>query len=995
MTIVLLGAMAVSFGTQDWISGGVIAALVILNVVTGTTQEWKAEKTVARLESVGSPIATVVRHDPSSRRKEGHASQVGIETVVPGDIIILRNGDIVPADARVIEGSVATDEAVLTGESLPVEKDEAPLLKGQDYPIGDRINMVYSGTQVTRGRCRAVVCYTGMNTELGIIAKEMQSKGEGAEKQTVWYKFKKGLGVVEKSPLQIKLNKMAYFLFACAIVIAIIVLASTAFNDIRRSTATYAVAAAVGILPASLVAVVALVLANACNDLAERNALVRRQDAVETLAAVDHVCSDKTGTITLGKMVVKKVWLPAENDKVNLDVGQNYQVESGSDAFYPRGAVAPIRADMSSRPEDDDAAWDEDAVDPFDLGSFLKDFVLCAALNNNATIHHDRKKDSWNVDGDATEAALQVFAHKLGHGKPTLLKPPSQHPSGTRVRRVTTRDSSVPPPRSASPSSDRIHNVIQEGHYELIVEHLFDSTVKRMSNAWRWIPENGASEAPHTIAFLKGAVERVLDSCDFIGLGSKEQLNEELKSKIHEKAEKLAEEGLRVLCLCAKVLPADQSDQIREMSREDFEKDGFCFLGLAGIFDPPRPESAAAIADSKRAGVLPIMLTGDHPSTAKSIAIQIGLVPRNHPRNAVMTGPQFDKLTEEEIDAMPQLPSVVARCSPLTKVRVVDAIHRRNKATIMTGDGVNDAPSLKRADVGVAMGKNGSDVAKQSAEIVLADDNFSTIIRAVRKGRSIFDNLSKFLLYLLSGNVAEVVVLLIGLAFQDEEGRSVFPLSPVAALWINTLSAGPPALCLGLEPTAKDTMSKPPSVYKTIFTIEWYPDLFFYGFVMGALSILNFVLVVWARGKGDLGIDCNEDHNPSCDLAYRARATTYATLCVLLMIHGLVCKHVEMSLFKMDLLDNKPLLFTVVILCISVFPVVYIPTINDKVFLVQGLGWEWGIIFGAIAVYILAAEAWKFGRRRFARYKREDMESPLGLRMAATQEVKILNKEQV
>jgi potassium/sodium efflux P-type ATPase len=342
-----------------------------------------------------------------------------------------------------------------------------------------------------------------------------------------------------------------------------------------------------------------------------------------------------------------------------------------------------------------------------------------------------------------------------------------------------------------------------------------------------------------------------------------------------------------------------------------------------------------------------------------------------------MTGQQFDALTNEQVDALEDLPLVVARCAPETKVRMVDAIHRRKQATVMTGDGVNDSPALKRADVGVAMG-TGSDVAKQAARIVLTDDNFASAIRAIRKGRSVFKNLTKFLLYLLSGNLAEIIVLLIGLAFKDATGQSVFPLSPVAALWINTLAAGPPALALGLEPTAPDAMELLPTEFRHIFTLEFYIDLIFYGVLMGALALTNFVIVLYGyfeprlpNGQPVLGEYCNKHHSGDggvlCSPVFQARSTCFATLVIILMIHALECKHMYRGLMQINLRDNKVLLWCVVVLTLATFPVVYIPVINDRVFFIGGLKWEWGIVFGMILVYLAATELYKYGKRVYAR----------------------------
>lgn len=694
-------------------------------------------------------------------------------------------------------------------------------------------------------------------------------------------------------------------------------------------------------------------------------------DAIEALAGVENVCSDKTGTLTVGRMVVRKFWIPAadarESESAPLDTarGQAYSFETGSDPFYPRGvvtadtkeiqSVAQPTIDLKNKKEDgaEDSSSDDVVEDPDDiengihhenLEENMRNMALCASLCNQATLH--RSEEGWEANGDPTEVALQVAAHKLGRGKPFLThKKDDKH-----LQRQPSRASHRPPVAGVA------------GHYELIVEHPFDSSVKRMSIAYKFVPERGSDEKPHVVCFLKGAVERVLDRCTQVVGGD---LSQERTDHILKKMDALAEQGLRVLGLTGKIMSADDADKVKTMSRDDFET-GFSFLGLAGIFDPPRKESAGAVADCWRAGITPRMLTGDHPATATAIALSIGIIDKSYDKTSVMTGQQFDALSNQQIDELPHLPLVVARCAPETKVRMVDAIHRRNQHTVMTGDGVNDSPALKRADVGVGMG-TGSDVAKQSSNLVLADDNFATICRAIRKGRSVFRNLAKFLLYLLSGNVAEIIVLMIGLAFKDENGNSVFPLSPVAALWINTLAAGPPALALGLEPTAKDAMDQPPEAFHEIFNLEFYLDLAFYGISIGAFSLANFVIVLWGYFPGDLGSGCNEGDSARCDPVFLARGTCFATLTILLMVHALECKHFTLSIFQIDLLDNKVLLWCALVLLLSTFPVVHIPVINNKVFLINGLGWEWGIVFGMLFVYLLTAEAWKWGKRVYFR----------------------------
>ncbi|KAJ9124555.1 hypothetical protein QFC24_003347 [Naganishia onofrii] len=998
MTLVLIAAMAVSFGTQDFISGGVIAALIVINVGVGTINEYNAEKTVAALEAIGAPTANVIRK--TSEGSAGNIETIKTDMVVPGDILMIKIGDIVPADCRILEGQLAgleCDEALLTGESLPSVKTEESISDGV-CPVGDRTCMVYSGSQAAKGRAKVICVATGMDTELGKISAALSRKEKSNKTgfAATWHKFKVFLGLAETTPLQIKLNKLAYIILFFACIVAVIVVASTGFKHVPLSIATYAVAAAVSLLPASLPAVIALSLSTASKELAENNALVRRMDAIETLSAVTDVCSDKTGTITLGKMVTRRVWVPASiapgTGKVGTDAefetdlqqGQYFTIDTASDPFLPQGKV---RADMETsstaddkaiaqQPTQDTMVADDErtlgdsagiALDPHNVVNPLHELTLCAALCSSATIQRirtesdsssarssDDKEDvvgGWEGHGDATEVALQVFAHKLGYGKPHLTS------TGNSPDAVAT---------SMEDDDDLVFST-QPGKYELLVEHAFDSSIKRMSMAYICTPPASSGEQPYVVVVMKGAFERVFDRCTTLLADGGRALEKSDAKQIQTHYDRLASDGLRVLTMCSKRLPADQADAIKAMVRDELETN-MSFLGLAGIYDPPRVESALAVQDCHKAAIIPRMLTGDHVGTAIAIAQQVGILRKDYPKSAVMTGPEFDALSEDEIDRLDPLPSVVARCAPETKVRMVEALHRRNRLCVMTGDGVNDAPSLKRADVGVAMGKNGSDVAKQSAEIVLSDDNFATIIVAIRKGRGIFFNLSKFMLYLMSGNIAQIVLMLIGLAFIDGQGISTFPISPVAILWINTLCAGPPALALGLEPTPSDAMDRKPKEYRTIFTLVWWIDLFFYGFLLGAFAIANFAIVMWGYFDGYLGIDCNEDlRQDTCNHTGRARGSVFASFLIVLMVHAFVCKHPTRSVLRMNLLENKVLLWSVIILGVSVFPVVYIPVINNKVFLLFPIKWEWGLVFGSALAFLVITEMYKLGRRAVER----------------------------
>ncbi len=508
-----------------------------------------------------------------------------------------------------------------------------------------------------------------------------------------------------------RLNKLAYLLLSIAILLAIIVLASTAFVDIPPSISTYAVATAVSILPASLIAVVSLTLATASRELAKRNALVRKMDAIEGLAVVTDICSDKTGTLTVGKMVTKKAWIPCGPEgKADTKVGTVYEVENGSDPYYPRGAVrllpqaefeatkGPLPEPPAANPEDvedSDDDWSENLVNPADMDDRLRELVLCSGLCNMATIHHDTKADTWQANGDATEVALQVFAHKLGHGKPALTRTRAHHaPDAARQPSLSRQASRV------SAAQSILHNK----HFELVIEHPFDSSVKRMSTAWSLVGQNGDA-GKETLVFLKGAVERVLDRCGFVSMSDEHApMSEQIKEEIIARMDEFAAEGLRVLCLSGRRVQIS-ANEIKALPRDELEKD-MCFLGLVGIYDPPRPQSRGAVLQAQEAGITVRMATGDHPATARAIAKAVAIIDDTAPPNAVITGQAFDAMSEDEIDAMPDLPLVIARCAPETKVRLIEALHRRKiygmtRFCIMTGDGVNDSPALKRADCGV------------------------------------------------------------------------------------------------------------------------------------------------------------------------------------------------------------------------------------------------------------------------------------------------------
>ncbi|CAG83559.1 hypothetical protein B0I72DRAFT_141664 [Yarrowia lipolytica] len=953
MILVLIISMCISFGIRDWIAGGVIAGVLGINVLVGVIQQYNAEKTMDSLRSLSSPTARVIRN--------GEDTTVPSGDIVPGDLVVVKVGDTIPADFRIIEQvNFETDEALLTGESLPIAKDAEIVFDDINLPVGDRINMAFSSSIVSKGRAKGIVTSTGMNTEIGVIAQSLKGQDRGFRpvKRDEFGKARKRdymgaffgtcgdfiqtfLGTNVGTPLQRRLAKLALYLFGIAVIFAIVVMAAQKF-DVNREVAVYAIATALAMIPASLVVVLTITMAVGTKVMVRRNVIVRKLDSLEALGAVNDICSDKTGTLTQGKMIARKVWIPS--------VG-TFTVERSEEPFNPEQGVTDLlpwdpKTEYAKRRETDDPrAFDDVMVDVSrrntdEQSPLFRNWIDCASLANIAEVFTDNE-GAWKATGDPTEIAIQVFVSRLGKSREELMK--------------------------------------QQGLVH-VAEHPFDSTVKRMSAIY---------DAPDQsrVIFTKGAVERVL-ACvttwtDPVS-GDTATFDDTCVAEIEKQMETLAKQGLRVLAFATR--PMDASEDPK--ARADVEKD-LHFLGLVGIYDPPRAESAPAVAKCHEAGINVHMLTGDHPGTAKAIAQEVGIIPVNlyhYPQEVVdvmvMTAMQFDALSDEEIDALPVLPLVIARCAPATKVRMIDALHRRNRFTAMTGDGVNDSPSLKKADVGIAMGIAGSDVAKDASDIVLSDDNFASILNAVEEGRRMADNIQKFVLHLLAGNVGQAFFLLLGLVFQDDTGFSVFPLSPVEVLWIIMITSAFPAMGLGVEAAQPDIMTKPPRDPKEgLFNWELITDMVIYGLWLAAICISSFVIVVYADGKGQLGVDCNKEFSESCHFVYRARALAFVEMTWMLLVLAWEVIDMRRSVFAMhpdsetpytqvfkDLWSNQFLFWSVILGFFTVFPVVYIPVINDKVFLHKGISWEWGVAVLGLILFVIGVEMYKWAKRVFFRH---------------------------
>ena len=966
MIIVLIISMIISFAIKDWITGGVIAFIIGLNVAIGTQQEFKAEKTMGSLKNLSSPSALVIRN--------GSESTIPSEEVVPGDLVIVKVGDTIPADLRLIEThNFETDEALLTGESLPVAKD-AKELYNQVIPVGDRLNLAFSSSTVSKGRAVGIAVLTGLDTEIGKIAKALHGNNTiiqkiedketagpkeyaNAAKYTIWNTIGYILGIAEGTPLKKKLSWLAIYLFWIAVVFAIVVMASQKFN-VTKEVAIYAICVALSMIPSSLVVVLTITMAVGAKEMLKRNVIVRKFDALENLGSVNAICSDKTGTLTQGRMIAKEVYVPS--------VG-TFSVRDFNEPFNPTlGNVLYCDSTPLELKENDEKDWIsfEAFKEKFSGSKKMDDFnswIETASLANVAKVYEDTDdtgmKD-WKARGDPTEVSIQVFVTRLGFGRDYL--------------------------------------VDECDKYTYLAEFPFDSSIKRMSSVFA---TNSGDEKGKEIIYTKGAVERILNICSTWtdpSTGKLAEINNEVIENLEKEMDALSSKGLRVLAFARKT-PDDQNlkEKWQKIDREHVENN-LHFLGLIGIYDPPRPESLPSVKLCHHAGISVHMATGDHPSTASAIAKEVGILPDNVNMfsqkvidSMVMTAPQFDSLSNDQIDLLPVLPLVIARCAPQTKVRLVDALHRRGQIVAMTGDGVNDSPSLKISDIGIAMGKNGSDVAKDASDIVLADDNFASILNAVEEGRRMSDNIQKFVIQLLACNVAQALFLLIGLVFKDDDDFSVFPLSPVQVLWVIVVTSCFPAMGLGVERAAEDVMDRPPKDAKqSVFTWEVVIDMFVYGIAMAGACIIPFIIEVYGYGNGELGENCNRtDYASTCTHVFRARAASFVTMtwCALILAWEVI--HTRRSLFLMhpqspnpkiqwlkDLWDNQFLFWSVILGFITLIPTIYIPVINDYVFLQKGIstGWAWAFI--CTLLFLVTAELWKYSKRQY--FKNEKALNP-------------------
>ncbi len=755
LIILLLVATAISVGL--WVyerdtalpyEGLTIFAIVLLNGILGYGQEARAERAVAALRAMSANEATALR--------DGELQSVPAAGLVPGDVVLIEEGDTIPADARLIESTaLQTMEASLTGESLPVSKDVAPV--EEEAGLGDRHNMVFSGTAATYGRGKAVVTATGMHTELGNIAGLLSRTQEVT------------------TPLQNELDRVGKLLGGIVLVIAAVVVVTTLLVEEIRDFAAFldvlifGVALAVAAVPEGLPAIVTTTLALGVRRMAQRNSIVRKLPAVETLGSATVIASDKTGTLTKNEMTVRTV------------VTASGRVDITGTGYTPEGELLRGGRPLQEPP----------------LRTEVERTLSAADRANNAVLQeHDGR---WSVQGDPTEGALIVAARKAGLSADAL---------GSRFERV----GEVP----------------------------FSSERKMMSTV-----HEDAEKPERLIVFTKGAPDVLVPRCshELVG-GEAHTLTDERRQEIRAAGERLASEALRTLGVAFRSLPPDALE--REVDgRVEWD---LVFLGVVGMIDPPREEAKEAVARAKGAGIRPVMITGDHPQTASAIARELNITEDDR----AITGAELESLDGEALERTVLEFAVYARVNPEHKLRIVDALQKNGDVVAMTGDGVNDAPALKTADIGVAMGITGTDVSKEAADMVLTDDNFASIVAAVEEGRSIFANIQKFLRFLLSSNIGEVLTVFLGMLLAGligltaaGEGALVLPLLATQILWINLITDGAPALALGLDPADPEVMDRPPRPKGSgVITGRMWFGIAFVGIIMatGTLLVLDFGL---------------------------------------------------------------------------------------------------------------------------------------------------------
>jgi Ca2+-transporting ATPase len=844
---VLIVAAVVSGFLQEWIDAAAILAIVLLNALLGFVQEFKAEQSLAALKRLSAPFAHVVR--------DGALRSIPARELVPGDLIHVEAGDHVPADARLIYAAgLRVQEALLTGESAPVDKSAAALAGGP-LPIPDRVNMLFHGTAVTAGKGRALVVATGGGTELGRLAGMIRQAGR------------------EDTPLQRRLDRfgLALLYLSLGIVTVVFVLGVLRGEPLIGMFLT-AVSLAVAAIPEGLPAIVTITLALGVTRMVKRHALIRRLPAVETLGSTTVICTDKTGTLTKNEMTVTRLYIYGENFEVT---GEGYapvgevKVEAKAEAEEETGKE--FRVPTQPQPESQPA---------------LRELLTAAVLCNDAELIQE--ESAWRVIGDPTEGALLVAAAKLHLNKEHL-------------------DATCP----------------------VLGEVPFDAGRKMMTVVRR--------TATGPTAFVKGAPDVLLGRCTHCRTadGRDEPLTDPASARILAANRAFAQGALRVIGIARRRLSGEPA-----LYRAGDLEQGLTFLGLAAMNDPLRPEALAAVKACREAGIRVVMITGDHRDTAEAIARELDLLDGGV---RAISGTELDALTDDELAGRVEEVAVYARVSAEHKLRIVRAWKARGAIVAMTGDGVNDAPAVKEADIGVAMGLAGTDVTKEASDMVVTDDNFASIAAAVEEGRAVYDNIRKAIQYLLSCNVSEVLLMLFAALL-----ALPLPLLPVQILWINLITDGLPALALAVDPKSPDLMRRPPRPPHEHFLTPRRGRLIFgQGLLMAATALLVFMISLDRLAH---------------DLA-DARTLTFTVMVLVQLLHAFSCRSDRRSLFSLGLWTNKPLLAAASASAALQGAILLAPWAHD-VFKVAPLTAEqWLLAAGFGLLPLVLIEGWKAVKR--------------------------------
>ena len=874
LIIILIVAALISLALGEYVDSAAIVLIVILNAVIGVVQESKAEQALEALQKMSAPNASVIR--------DSVLVSIPGREVAPGDIVMLEAGNFVPADLRLIESvNLKIEEASLTGESVPVEKDASALLDPA-APLGDRTNSAFMGTMISYGRGKGLAIGTGMNTQMGMIAEMLQS-------------FEN-----EQTPLQKKLEHLGKVLGSVCLIICALVFIYGLFRDTHLAQAIggdfmaylraeekdiinlfmTAVSLAIAAVPEGLPAIVTVCLALGMQQMIRNNALIRKLPAVETLGCATVICSDKTGTLTQNEMTVLQ------------GVAGDCQFKVSGEGYVPQGEFFA----GASGNDFADAQRFQPQEYP-DVSLLLRGALLC----NDATLKEvpqDGGASVWRITGDPTEAALVVAAAKTGLWRDALNE---QLP---RVQEIP-----------------------------------FDSDRKRMTTIHRvdGAPDIVAAVGSAVTAFVKGAPDVILDLCTQRLEGGKTvPLTAEARATILAQNHGMATSALRVLAVACRPLDSVPDAPVPEAVERDL-----VFIGLLGMIDPPRQEVVEALKVAHGAGLKCVMVTGDYKDTAEAIARDIGMF---KPGGLVLTGSEIENLSDAELAECAERLQVCCRVSPQHKTRIVDAMKANDHVVAMTGDGVNDAPALKRANIGVAMGITGTDVAKQTADMVLTDDNFASIVAAIHQGRIIYANIRKFVYFLLACNVGEILIIFSAMLF----GLPI-PLRPVQLLWLNLVSDGAPALALGMEKGEPDIMTRPPrSPGEPVIDKMMAISIGVIG-IVDAVAVLSVFLLAQARYPDHLAA---------------AQTMAFITLCTSELLRAFTARSETHSVFSLGLMNNRWIVWAVIVSFLLVLMVVYVPFLQP-VFDTVPLGLnDWLLMLPFFFISPLTMEVLKVFARR-------------------------------